>query len=85
MTKSGLTKFVLNQKGISALLKSSEVQADMKRRTDKIRAAAGEGFKSEVRVGRTRARGSVFTATREAMKAEADQQALTRAFGAGRG
>ena len=77
-------RFELNSKGIRQMLRSEEVRADMERRARNIAAAAGEGFEADAYVGRNRARGDVFTATVEAMRAEAEDMALTRAIDAGR-
>lgn len=79
------TKFKLNSKGIRAMLRSSAVETDMLARAQRIARVAGEGFEADSFVGRNRARGDVFTETREAMQAEADNMALTRAIDAGRG
>lgn len=76
-------KLKLNHKGIEWLLKEG-ARGDIERRTSNIEAAAGEGMEGSVEVGRTRVRGSVITATYEAMQAEARGRALTRAIDAGR-
>lgn len=75
----------VNSAGVQAVLKSDEVQALLKERADRIAAAAGEGMEVSVRVGKTRARASVITATRKARLAEANDRALTSALDAGRG
>lgn len=75
----------VNSAGIQALLKSDEVQAFLKAKADRIAAAAGEGMEATARIGRTRARASVVTATSAARKAEAVDRALTKAIDAGRG
>jgi hypothetical protein len=75
----------VNSAGIQALLKSAEVQADLESRARKIAAAAGEGMEASSRIGKTRARASVITATRKARLAEATDRALTKALDAGRG
>jgi hypothetical protein len=77
-------KVTLNEANIGRLLTSPAVQADLLRRARKIAAAAGPGMEPSVQVGRTRARGSVITATRKAREAEARDRALTRALDAGR-
>lgn len=76
-------KIKLNHGGIAKLLKEV-AEPDIARRTENIRAAAGEGFESETSIGRSRARGAVWTASWEAMEAEARDRALTRAIDAGR-
>lgn len=71
--------------GIQAVLKSPEVEAFLRAKADRIAAAAGEGMEAGSRVGRTRARASVITASRAARRAEAVDRALTKALDAGRG
>jgi hypothetical protein len=75
----------VNSAGIQALLKSAEVQADLEDRARRIAAAAGDGMEASSRLGKTRARASVITATRKARIAEATDRALTSAIDAGRG
>lgn len=75
----------INSAGIQALLKSDEVQALLKAKADRIAVAAGEGMEASSRIGRTRARASVVTATSAARKAEAVDRSLTKALDAGRG
>lgn len=75
----------LNRGNVRKLLRSEEVQANLKARADRIAAAAGPGMEAGVTVGPNRARTSVITATPEAMLAEATDRKLTRAIDAGRG
>ncbi len=75
----------VNSAGIQALLKSEEVQALLKAKAERIAAAAGEGMEASSRIGATRARASVITATSAARRAEAVDRALTAAIDAGRG
>jgi hypothetical protein len=74
----------LNSAGIRQLLRSSEMEADLRRRAERIAATAGEGFEASSMVGPNRARASVITTTYEAMAAEAQERRLTRAIDAGR-
>lgn len=74
----------LNRKGVQALLRGPEIQADLERRANAIAAAAGPGFDVDTFVGRNRARADVATGTHEARKAEATNRVLTRAIDAGR-
>lgn len=69
---------------IEKLLRSPEVQRELKRRADNIARAAGPGFRSDVGQGYDRARASVWAFTGAARKAEAENRALTRAIDAGR-
>jgi hypothetical protein len=79
----------LNHAGVTSLLKSPEVLADMKRRANAVAATAnasspGAIFTADSDLGRARARASVFTENTAAMHAEATDRALTRAIDAGR-
>lgn len=74
----------MNNRGLGQLLKSAEVQADLLRRARNIARKAGPGMEPSVRVGFTRARGSVITATPAARESEARDRTLTRALDAGR-
>lgn len=74
----------MNGAGIKEILQSGAVQAELRARADRIAAAAGQGMEASLRVGRTRARASVITGSREAMLAEATDRSLTRALDAGR-
>jgi len=78
------TKIVINRAGIVELLKSEGVAADLNRRAGAVAAAAGEGHETDSAVGTRRARASVRTVTGKAVRAEAKDRNLTRAFDAGR-
>lgn len=78
-------KVKLNRAGMTALLKSDAVRADIERRAQAIAAAAGDGHEAGSSIGQTRARASVITTTFDAMYREATNRTLTRAFDAGRG
>lgn len=77
-------KVDITDKGAQSVLKQSGVQRDIERRLNKIAAAAGPGHAVRVRIGKTRVRGTVRTATRAAKRAEATNQNLSRAIDAGR-
>ncbi|MGY4859509.1 hypothetical protein [Cryobacterium sp. AP23] len=83
-----MSKFRLeiNIPGFNEVRRSPDVQGDLMKRANAISAAAGgaEDFLVINATGQTRARVVVVTATMDAMKAEAEDQALTRAFDAGR-
>jgi hypothetical protein len=78
------TQVKINRRAVAHLLKSPEVLADVRKRANRIAAAAGPGHEVDARIGRTRARASVVTATTEARRGEANRRTLTRALGAGR-
>lgn len=74
----------VNGRGIRELLRSREIQRDLQRRAEAIADAAGPGHRTELQVGRARARAEVATDTFEAMYDEATNRTLTRALDAGR-
>lgn len=75
----------INRAAVRKLLKDQALLADLERRAAKIAAAAGPGFESDGRIGRTRARAMAYTTDAQSMRAEATDRALTRAIDAGRG
>lgn len=75
----------LNFRGVGDLLRSDEVAQDLRRRAERVAAAAGEGMEvDESRGSGGRRRASVRTATTEARLAEAKERRLTRAVDAAR-
>lgn len=79
-------RVVIDDAAAEALLKSPEVRADLRRRGQAIRAAAGPGtYDVTESTTPTRARVSVGTADHTARQAEATNRSLTKALGAGRG
>lgn len=74
-----------NYPAFDAIRKSPGVQADLKKRADRIAAAAGEGHEVTTTIGATRARASVVTATHDARLGEAADKTLSSALDAGRG
>jgi DUF1365 family protein len=74
----------LNKAGVKALLRSPEMQRDLRRRAEAIASAAGPGHEVDVEVTGTRTRATVVTATHEARRGEAVDRSLTRAIDAGR-
>ena len=76
----------LNSAGIREVLKSDEVRADILRRAEAIKAAAGGGddYEAGAEIVGNRVMGWVVTATPEAKQAEAEDRTLTRALDAGR-
>ena len=77
-------KVKLNKAGMRDLLRSDEMRRDLDRRAAAIAATAGDGMAHATTVGRNRALAMVWTATFEAMRAEAVDRKLTRAIDAGR-
>lgn len=83
-TNSTSVRIDVNRGALRDLLRGDAVQADLKRRADKIAQAAGPGHKVNVNVGANRARAEVVTDTFEARAREATGRSLTRAIDAGR-
>lgn len=75
----------LDSRGIEQLLRSPEVEADLRRRAQNIARAAGDGMHFATAQGRKdRVSAQVWTGTVKARRAEAEDRALTRALDAGR-
>lgn len=75
----------INRAGIVELLKDPGVQADLRRRGERVAAAAGPGHRVESAVGKKRARSAVIIDDWRAARNEAKNRTLTTAFGAARG
>lgn len=84
MARAKIERVELNRRAVQDLLKSEGVQADLRRRAERIAQQAGPGHAVEVQVGRNRARAMVWTDTMRARYYEATQRTLTRAVDAGR-
>ncbi len=74
-----------NFKGVRRIRTSIEVEAELRRRAERVAAAAGPGHVVDSQRGKTRARAAVITASRQAMVREGRDRNLTRAFNAARG
>lgn len=72
----------LNSKGIRSLLSGSEVRGMVKTEAERIAAAAGDGYEVDVRKVGDRLRGEAFTATKEAMQDNMENNTLLKATGA---
>ena len=73
------TKIVLNSAGVRAMLQSPEMQAMLSERAQAIAERAGNGYETDVFVGKTRANASVFASTEDAMKDNLDNNTLLKA------
>lgn len=67
------------------ILKSGAVRADVRRRAERVAAAAGPGFDAVSSIGLTRARAAVITSDHEALIRNSRENTLIRALEAGRG
>lgn len=74
----------LNSKGVTELLRSSEMQAIVAEKATAIAAAAGPGHGHDSERGRNRVRATVWTDTFAAIQNESRNHNLTRAIDAGR-
>lgn len=77
-------RFVPDRRAVVQLLRSPQLAALLERKANAIAAAAGEGMAVDAQRGGRRARASVRTHTRRAMRGEAKDRRLTRALTAGR-
>lgn len=77
-------KIDLYSAGVSALLRSPEAVAELRRRAQNIASAAGSGHGVDAVAGRNRARATVWTESWGAMWREARERNLSRAIDAGR-
>lgn len=75
----------MNREEMVRIMQSPGVQNELMARGRRAAAAAGWGHMVTVRVGKTRARVSVITATDAARRREATSRSLTRALDAARG
>lgn len=81
-----LERLEINDAEAIRFLQSPEVAADLLRRAESIKSAAGDGaFDVTESMTPTRARVSIGTADYKARKGEAEKRSLTRALDAGRG
>jgi len=76
-------RYESDYEGWGQILKSSAVQALVTAKAERVRNAAGPGFvvESGISAKGDRASARVYTATHAARVAEADQRALSKAFG----
>lgn len=77
-------KVKLKLRGINAVMKSSEVQAEVVRRARRMANAAGEGFEAVIQSGKYTARAVVRTADATGRKRQAEEAVLERSLDAGR-
>ena len=59
-------QFKLNRKGVADLMKSEEMQTILKGIADNALDSLGEGYKSDLRVGKNRANAMVYADTYQA-------------------
>ena len=71
--------FELNEQGVRALLKSTEMEAILKERADKALRRLPAGYESYTHVGKTRVNASVWTKTASAVKDNSKNNSLLKA------
>lgn len=69
----------LNNEGIKELLKSPEVEAEVKKYADKAVASLGSGYESSSYVGKTRVNASVMAVDYKAKKENLENNTILKA------
>lgn len=77
-------KIKMNHAGVRTILRSDEVENELRRRAAAIAERAGEGFAYSSTRGNKRALAMVWADTPAARRAEAGARVLTKAIDAGR-
>ncbi|MDB1709506.1 hypothetical protein AB1I55_10520 [Enterococcus entomosocium] len=72
-------KFKLNRSGVAALMKSNQMQGVLEEKATGVRNRAGEGYKQDVYVGKTRANAMVYADTYQAKKDNMKNNTLLKA------
>lgn len=75
----------LDSEGIQEILRSPEVERELRRRADRVSAAAGPGHVTTTWQGFDRVRAKVATTTARAAREEAINRTLSKALDAARG
>lgn len=72
-------KFKLNRSGVAALMKSNQMQDVLEEKATGVRNRAGEGYKQDIYVGKTRANAMVYADTYQAKKDNMKNNTLLKA------
>lgn len=72
-------KFKLNRSGVAALMKSNQMQGVLEEKATGVRNRAGEGYKQDIYVGKTRANVMVYADTYQAKKDNMKNNTLLKA------
>lgn len=72
-------RFELNTKAVGKELNGAPMEADLKARLGRVKAAFGDGLEISTQKGRTRIQASAITTSRAAARREEKSRALTRA------
>ena len=72
-------KVKLNKAGVRALMQSNEMQVILKNIADNALNSLGEGYKSDLRVGKNRANAMVYADTYKAKKDNLENNSILKA------
>lgn len=72
-------KFKLNRSGVASLMKSNQMQGVLEEKATGVRNRAGEGYKQDIFVGKTRANAMVYADTYQAKKDNMKNNTLLKA------
>lgn len=72
-------KFKLNRKGVSELMKSEDMQAILKEKADETLNRLGDGYESNLYVGKNRANVMVYAETYKAKKDNLENNSILKA------
>ena len=72
-------KFALNRAGVRALMKSEEMQSILKDKADSALNSLGEGYKSDIHVGKNRANAMVYADTYQAKRDNLKNNSILKA------
>ncbi|MGH1772125.1 MULTISPECIES: hypothetical protein [Enterococcus] len=72
-------KFKLNRSGVASLMKSNQMQGVLEEKATGVRNRAGEGYKQDIYVGKTRANAMVYADTYQAKKDNMKNNTLLKA------
>ncbi len=72
-------QFKLNRKGVAELMKSEEMQSILKEKADNALNSLGEGYKSDIHVGKNRANAMVYADTYQAKKDNLENNSILKA------
>lgn len=72
-------KFELNRSGVRALMQSAEMQSILKDKANNALNSLGEGYKSDIHVGKNRANAMVYADTYKAKKDNLKNNSILKA------
>ena len=72
-------KFVLNRAGVRQLMQSEEMQSILKDKANNALNSLGEGYKSDIHVGKNRANAMVYADTYQAKRDNLKNNSILKA------